>query len=399
MTLAGGCYASGGVSRRSSRLPAQLAAQFAPVGDAERQYQRGEHQPRRRRSARPARRAASPPAPASAGASSMAQPPQHRRHAERRRARSAACCAAPAGRAGNGRAGAAAPAGPAPASSPSPVSASATPTCPRPASGRSSAPGSATIAATATLTGVAVLRCAKKPGASTLTSTKAGSPSHRPRAPPRSPPSRPGRTRRAANSTDRIGCASTISPAAAGRVSSSASSTPRFCVAAAPAASPVRTCRDKRRQDRGADRDADHPERQLVQPVGIVEIRHRAARQQRGERGRDQQVELRHPGAEHARPHDPQGLPHPRRQARQAQPQPYPGMGARRHQPEELRHSGGGQRPGQHLPVVPAEMVHQQQRRRSGTGSTGSASPPARRSGRPCSADPPCNAVSEMNSR
>ena len=33
------------------------------------------------------------------------------------------------------------------------------------------------------------------------------------------------------------------------------------------------------RQDRGGDGDADHPERQLVQPVGVIEIRHGAARQ------------------------------------------------------------------------------------------------------------------------
>ena len=67
----------------------------------------------------------------------------------------------------------------------------------------------------------------------------------------------------------------------------------------------------QRRQDRGADRDADDAERQLVQPVGVIEIRDRAARQQRGERGRDQQVELSDAGAEHARPHDRAGCASP----------------------------------------------------------------------------------------
>src|SRR5207248_1993833 len=47
------------------------------------------------------------------------------------------------------------------------------------------------------------------------------------------------------NRTVMIGCASTTKAAAAGKVNSSANSTPRFCVAAAPARSPVRTWRDK----------------------------------------------------------------------------------------------------------------------------------------------------------
>ncbi len=117
----------------------------------------------------------------------------------------------------------------------------------------------------------------------------------------------------------------------------------------------------QRRQDRGADRDADDAKRQLVQPVGIVKIGDRAGREQRGQRRRDQQVELYHPGAEYARSHDAQRLFDARRQARQAQPERHPGSRARNHQPEKLCDAGGGQRPGQRPAVRPAEPRHQQQ--------------------------------------
>ncbi len=117
----------------------------------------------------------------------------------------------------------------------------------------------------------------------------------------------------------------------------------------------------QRWQDSRRNGDADDPERQLVQPVCVVQIGHRAARQQRGERGRDHQIELRDPGAQHPRPHDPQRLLDARRQPRQARPQRHPGAGAGRHQPKELRDPGGRQGPGQDLPVLPMEMRHQQQ--------------------------------------
>jgi len=74
-------------------------------------------------------------------------------------------------------------------------------------------------------------------------------------------------------------------------------------------------------------------QRQLVQPVGVVEVGDRAARQKRRKCGRDHQIELGDPGAEHAGAHDPQRLLDPRREARQAQARHHPGPCAGHHQP------------------------------------------------------------------
>ena len=55
--------------------------------------------------------------------------------------------------------------------------------------------------------------------------------------------------------------------------------------------------RDGGEQDR-AEPDADHPERQLVQPIGIIDVRDRALGEQgAGERGRDDQIDLHRPRA------------------------------------------------------------------------------------------------------
>src|SRR6185437_1252663 len=71
------------------------------------------------------------------------------------------------------------------------------------------------------------------------------------------------------------------------------------------------------RQDRGADRDPDDRQRQLVQTVGIIEERHRTGRQQRRDRGRNEKIDIGDAGAEHARYHDAEKPPKLGRQARQ----------------------------------------------------------------------------------
>ena len=143
---------------------AQLAAQFAPVGDRP----------------APAPAAAKRPDPAAISSRQRAEP-QRRvarqcrfeqqgaararcRHAERRRADPREVARAPAGRAGNGRGGAAAPARSAPASSRTRSVASATPTCARNCISPSVSARLATIAATATLTGVARVLVREEPG-------------------------------------------------------------------------------------------------------------------------------------------------------------------------------------------------------------------------------------------
>ena len=258
----------------------------------------------------------------------------------------------------------------------------------------------ATIAATATLTGVRVFVVREKPGRQHLDEYEGRQPGgiggecRRGRR-------RLGRAERAALRTAPAvsAVASTISAAAAGSVSSSASSTPRFCVSTAPAESPSAHLARQRRQDRGADRDADNAERQLVQPVGIVEIGDRAARQQRGERGRDQQVELCHPGAEHARPHDAQGLP-----ARAASG--AAGAAAAPPRPARTKPSARGiararrrsaPRPAPCRRCQPNRSISSSAAIRNRLSRIGVAAGAANRS--TAFSNPPCNAVSEMNSR
>src|SRR6185437_1701606 len=103
----------------------------------------------------------------------------------------------------------------------------------------------------------------------------------------------------------------------------------------------------QRGQDRRADRDANYRERQLVEPVGVIEIGNRAGREERGDRGRDDEVELRHPGTEDARQHQAQHAFHLVREARQRQREAEPRLVAGDHQPKELREARERQRPGQ----------------------------------------------------
>ena len=78
---------------------------------------------------------------------------------------------------------------------------------------------------------------------------------------------------------DRIGIA--ISAAAAGTVRSRANSIARFWLSNAAAVRAGSQLARQQRQQRDADRDADHAQRQLVDPVGVVEERDRTLAQGR----------------------------------------------------------------------------------------------------------------------
>ena len=73
------------------------------------------------------------------------------------------------------------------------------------------------------------------------------------------------------------------------------------------------------RKDGGADRRADHPERQLVQAVGIVEPADRAGADAGQEEGVDEHADLVDAGAERRGNDDPDELPDARRQLGLAQ--------------------------------------------------------------------------------
>ena len=70
---------------------------------------------------------------------------------------------------------------------------------------------------------------------------------------------------------------------------------------------------DRRRHHRG-DGDRDDAERQLVEPVGVGEPRHRRRRRRCHDRAGDQ-GELRNAGGDHARQHHPEEAAHVRRRA------------------------------------------------------------------------------------
>ena len=99
-------------------------------------------------------------------------------------------------------------------------------------------------------------------------------------------------------------------------------------------------------QQRCADRDSDHPQRQLVYPVGVIQERDRTPRQQRRYDYVDQQVDLDHTGADHARQHQDQQPFDPRGQARAQQAQAEFGAVTGYHQPDELGGTGRSDTPG-----------------------------------------------------
>ena len=92
------------------------------------------------------------------------------------------------------------------------------------------------------------------------------------------------------------------------------------------------------RQHRGANPDTNEPERQLVEPIGIVKIGDRTFGQEsRRQRCGDQQIELHRTGAQCRWQNQPQQGPHALGQMRPAQPKPDIGPPARMQQPTELQ--------------------------------------------------------------
>ena len=84
-----------------------------------------------------------------------------------------------------------------------------------------------------------------------------------------------------------------MSATIAGKVRNSASSIPRFCVSIALASSPALSRRETVGRRIGSKADPDHAERQLVHPVGVIDIGDRPfAEQVAGQRGRNDEVEL-----------------------------------------------------------------------------------------------------------
>ena len=100
-------------------------------------------------------------------------------------------------------------------------------------------------------------------------------------------------------------------------------------------------------QDR-ADRDAEHARRQLHQAVGVVQPRHAAGRQERGEDLVEQQRDLAHRDAERRRRHEQQHAAHAR--VRKVEP-PARQQAEPREERDlkgELQHAADEHRPGEH---------------------------------------------------
>ena len=100
-------------------------------------------------------------------------------------------------------------------------------------------------------------------------------------------------------------------------------------------------------QDHRAQRHAENAEWKLDQPVGVIQPTDAAGDQKRGDQGIDQQIDLRHRGAEQGRQHQLQHLLHalggptPARSRQQFQPQ------QERHLKSQLHDAGDEYAPGQ----------------------------------------------------
>ncbi len=103
----------------------------------------------------------------------------------------------------------------------------------------------------------------------------------------------------------------------------------------------------QQRQQGGADGDADHAQRQLVDAVGVVEIGDCAGRQERGPDDVQHGVDLLQAAADGGRRGQQQQVAHARTEARPYRPQHHAGPGASRRQPQILHDAGGEDAPGQ----------------------------------------------------
>ena len=101
------------------------------------------------------------------------------------------------------------------------------------------------------------------------------------------------------------------------------------------------------RQQRRADGDADDPERQLVQPVGVEQVGDGAHRQQRGEPGVDDDVDLVDAGADGTRQHQREQPLDPGRDPRPLQAERHAVAPGRHRHPGELQDAGDEDAPGE----------------------------------------------------
>ena len=95
-----------------------------------------------------------------------------------------------------------------------------------------------------------------------------------------------------------------------GIASSSANSMARFCAERAPAWSPAATRLRHLRHQHGADRNADHADRQLVDAVGVIERRQRAGGEEARDDGVGEQRQLRAGRADRRRHERLEEAPH-----------------------------------------------------------------------------------------
>ena len=103
---------------------------------------------------------------------------------------------------------------------------------------------------------------------------------------------------------------------AKGAASASVKPIARFCAACAPATSPAAMRRLICGQQHGAGGDADHADRELVEPIGVVERRHRAGRQERGDDRVGEHRDLHAGRADDRGPERLEETPHRRRSRR-----------------------------------------------------------------------------------
>ena len=101
------------------------------------------------------------------------------------------------------------------------------------------------------------------------------------------------------------------------------------------------------RQQGGADGGTDHPQRQLLHPIGVIQQRHGAGGQQACDDHIDREIQLRHARPDQPRRHTPQQQADSRGHARARHPQPHPGPPRRPHQQTQLRDAGERDAPGQ----------------------------------------------------
>ena len=95
----------------------------------------------------------------------------------------------------------------------------------------------------------------------------------------------------------------------------------------------------QQRQQRRADGRADHAQRQLLDPVGVIEQRHRARRQQAGDDHVHRQIDLCHPGADQPGRHATEQYSNLRRQPRSRQADAHSGPAHRPNEQAKLGHA------------------------------------------------------------